>query len=77
MGGPTLIGALGYVRAVTEKLVPTVPAGGVETRGYNIYRRRPRRHQWRGLMLGLAVAGWEVPVCGYSVGPDARTYSGK
>lgn len=71
VGGSTPVGALGYVRAVTEELVPQCRQAGL--RPAAIIVAAGSGGTMAGLMLGLAVAGWEVPVCGYSVGPDART----
>lgn len=66
LGGSTPLGALGYVRAVTDELVPQCKAVGIKPRA--IFVAAGSGGTMAGLMLGLALAGWEdVAVQGYSV----------
>lgn len=70
VGGSSPIGALGYVRAMTEELVPQCIEMGIKPDA--IIVAAGSGGTMSGIMLGLALAGWDIPVLGYSVSYDAE-----
>lgn len=72
LGGSTPMGALGYVRAMTDELVPQCNAVGIKPQAVIV--AAGSGGTMAGSMLGLALAGWEdVAVHGYSVSGTARS----
>lgn len=70
LGGSTSVGALGYVRAMTEELVPQCKAAGIKPEAITL--AAGSGGTMAGVMLGLAMAGWhDVPVHGYCVSGTA------
>ncbi|MGI6366510.1 MAG: D-cysteine desulfhydrase family protein [Bacillota bacterium] len=70
LGGSTPVGALGYVRAITEELVPQCKAAGIKPEA--IALAAGSGGTMAGVMLGLALAGWQdVAVHGYCVSGTA------
>ena len=66
LGGSTPMGALGYVRAMTEELVPQCKAMGIKPQAVIV--AVGSGGTMAGLMLGLTIAGWaDVAVHGYCV----------
>lgn len=75
LGGSSPCGALGYVRMVVEELVPQCRQLGLKPDG--IALAAGSGGTMAGLLLGLALAGWEVPVRGYSVSYPASNLKEK
>lgn len=75
VGGSTAIGALGYVRMVLEELAPQCRQLGLKPAA--IALAAGSGGTMAGLLLGLALAGWDVPVRGYSVIYPALPLKGK
>lgn len=65
LGGSSPIGALGYARMVLEELVPQCRQLRIKPAA--IALAAGSGGTMAGLLLGLALAGWDVPVRGYSV----------
>lgn len=83
LGGSSPIGAIGYVQAITEELIPQCQASNI--RPDAIITAAGSGGTMAGILLGLAAAGWgDVPVHGYSVigaaahlqGEVARIFNG-
>lgn len=70
LGGSNPLGSLGYVRAMTEELVPQCKQLSIKPRA--IITAAGSGGTMAGIMLGLAIAGWDVPVWGYSVSAPAE-----
>lgn len=71
VGGSTPIGALGYVRAMTEELVPQCKAAGIKPQAVIV--ATGSGGTMAGAMLGLFLAGWgDVLTQGYCVSGTAR-----
>ena len=73
VGGSTPVGALGYVRAVTEELVPQCRQAGL--RPAAIIVAAGSGGTMAGLML-VGCAGWEVPFAGTASVPTPGPCSG-
>lgn len=70
LGGSTPVGALGYVRAMTEELVPQCREAGFKPQA--VVAAAGSGGTVAGIMLGLAMAGWQdVSVYGYCVSGTA------
>jgi len=70
LGGSSPVGALGYVQAMTEELVPQCLKAGFKPDA--IVVAAGSGGTMAGIMLGLSMADWQdVPVVGYSVSYDA------
>ena len=70
LGGANPLGSLGYVRAITEELIPQCMQLDIKPQA--IVTAAGSGGTMAGIMLGLALAGWDVPVWGYSVSAPAE-----
>jgi len=69
LGGSSPVGALGYVQAVLSELVPQCQDMGIRPDAMVV--AAGSGGTMAGIMLGLALAEWDIPVYGYSVSGDA------
>lgn len=70
LGGSSPVGAMGYVKAIVDELVPQCQDQGIFPDA--IITAAGSGGTMAGMMLGLAMVGWDVPVYGYSVSGSAE-----
>jgi D-cysteine desulfhydrase family pyridoxal phosphate-dependent enzyme len=70
MGGSSPLGALGYARMIVEELHPLCQERGIEPASLVV--ASGSGGTMAGILLGLALCNWQVPLQGYSVSYTVR-----